>query len=459
MVQFFQKIKHLRRRSIFVKLLFIFLATAGALFIVIRGFFFIGVDRNQSFKADLFKNLSKYSIQLVQEIGTPPNEKRARALAKELGIQIRVKGSEGTWSTDPSLPSPTTLKVVEAFSNSTAQVGQYRRHPFVLIKQDGTQYALFFLHRPFGELPAWSFFALVAVVGLIIGVSYLAVHRLFRPLNWLTEGVGEIGKGHFDHQVPIRSTDELGRLTKSFNEMAQQVSGMIRTRDRLLLDVSHELRSPLTRMKLVIEMVHDESAKNQLQQEIRELEAMVTELLESERLNSETGGLTLAQIDLVPIVKEMAESYASVGPGVRLVALPESLSLPLDRHRAQIALRNVIENAVKYSRPEYGPVILGIKVTNDSVLVSVQDHGMGISTDEQSRIFEPFYRIDPSRTRNTGGYGLGLSLVKKIMTAHGGKVLVQSTLDRGSTFTLRFPMSLKEVPKPAHSRWQGRLRG
>ena len=454
MVPFFQKIKHVRQQSIFVKLLLIFLATACALFIVIRGFFFIGIDRNQSFKADLFKNLSKYSIQLIQEIGTPPNEKQARALAKELGIQIRVKGSEGTWSTDPSLPSVSTLKVMEPFSNLTTQVGQYRRHPFVLIKQNGTQYALFFLHRPFGELPAWSFLGLVGVVGLIIGVSYLAVHRLFRPLNWLTEGVGEIGKGHFDHQVPIRSTDELGRLTQSFNEMAQQVSEMIRTRDRLLLDVSHELRSPLTRMKLVIEMVHDQSVKNQLQQEIRELEAMVTELLESERLNSETGGLTLAPTDLVPIVKEIVESYAAVGPGVRLVASPKNIFLPLDRHRVQIAFRNVIENAVKYSRPEYGPVTLDIEVLNDSVMVSVEDHGMGISTDEQSRIFEPFYRIDPSRTRNTGGYGLGLSLVKKIMNAHRGEVFVKSKLDRGSTFTLRFPMSLPEVLATAHSRGQ-----
>lgn len=446
MVRFFQKIKHLRQRSIFVKLLLIFLATAVALFIVIRGFFFIGLDRNQSFKADLFKNLSKYSIQLVQEVGTPPDEKRARALAKELGIQIRVKGSEGTWSTDPSLPSVSTLKVEEAFSNSTTQVGRYRRHPFVLIKQDGTQYALFFLHRPFGELPAWSFFVLIGVVGLIIVASYLAVHRLFRPLNWLTEGVGEIAKGHFDHQVPIRSTDELGRLTQSFNEMAQQVNERLQARDRLLLDVSHELRSPLTRMKLAIEMVHDESAKDKLQQEIRELEAMVTELLESERLNSEAGGLTLASTDLVTIVKELAESYASVGPGVRLVASPQSARLPLDRHRVQIALRNVIENAVKYSRPEYGPVTLRIEVTSDAALVSVQDHGLGISTDEQSRIFEPFYRIDPSRTRHTGGYGLGLSLVKKIMIAHGGEVLLQSEPHRGSTFTLRFPKTSTDLP-------------
>jgi signal transduction histidine kinase len=228
--------------------------------------------------------------------------------------------------------------------------------------------------------------------------------------------------------------------------MAQQVNEMIRARDRLLLDVSHELRSPLTRMKLALEMVQDELAKKKLQQEVRELEAMVTELLESERLNSEAGGLKVAPTDLVTIVKELAELYTSVGPGVRLVESPQNVRLPLDGSRVQIALRNVIENAVKYSRPEYGPITLRIEVTSDSALVTVQDHGPGIPTEEHPRIFDPFYRMDPSRTRHTGGYGLGLSLVKKIMIAHGGEVLLQSDPDCGSTFTLKFPKISTDIP-------------
>ncbi len=436
----------LRQRSIFVKLLLIFLATAVALVLVIRGFFFIGLDQNQSFKADLFRNLSKYSLQLVQEIGTPPDEKRTRALANELGVQFRVKSRTETWSTDPTLPPISALTIEEAFSNSTTQVGRYHRHPFVLINQNGIQYALFFLHRSFGELPAWSFLGLAGVVGLIIGASYIAVHRLFRPLRWLNEGVEKIAKGQFEHQVPIRSTDELGRLTQSFNEMAHQVSDMIHTRDRLLLDVSHELRSPLTRMKLTVEMMTVNSAKETLQQEIRELEAMVTELLESERLNSQTGGLSLVSTDIVPIVKKLAESYASIGPGVQLISAPQNVRLPLDPHRVQIAIRNVIDNAVKYSRPEFGPVTLHIEVNRDSALVAVEDHGTGIPVEDQSRIFEPFYRIDPSRTRNTGGYGLGLSLVKKIMLAHGGEVFVKSESNHGSTFTLKFPKDPSNIP-------------
>ncbi len=445
MAELLRGLRSLPQRSIFFKLFLIFLGTALLLILVIRGFFHLALDRNQAFKADLFRNLSKYSRQLVEELGNPPDQERARLLAKELGIQVMVKTPESMWATDPYLPQITDLTVDGTLSNGESKVGQYRRHPFVMIERDETQVILFFLRRPFGDLPTWSFALLVGLVGLILGGGYAVARWLFRPLNWLTAGVGEVAKGHFDYRVPIRSSDEFGRLTESFNEMAKKVREMIRTRDRLLLDVSHELRSPLTRMKLAVEFVQEESTKEKLQQEIRELESMVTELLESERLDSETGGLTRTVTDLIPMVKEIVESYASGDPAVHLVSAPEHIFLPMDHQRVHMAIRNLVENAVKYSRPEYGPVTIQVEQKNDSVFVSVQDHGPGIPQEEHVRIFEPFYRVDPSRNRNTGGYGLGLSLVRKVMVAHGGEVLLQSELDRGSIFTLRFPVQGKSI--------------
>ena len=180
------------------------------------------------------------------------------------------------------------------------------------------------------------------------------VRRLIRPVNWLTQGVGEIAKGHFDHKVPVKSSDELGELTKSFNDMAQRVNEMIQTRDRLLLDVSHELRSPLTRMKVAAEFIQNEPAKEKIQQEVRELETMITELLETERLKSNPGSLTLSETDLVTLAKEIAHVYTNMKPGVQVVAPPESLQLPLDRQRIIMALRNLIENALKHTRLERG---------------------------------------------------------------------------------------------------------
>ena len=309
----------------------------------------------------------------------------------------------------------------------------------MLTREDST-FGIFFLYRPFGDLPVWSFALLVGLIGTVIVGSYLMVRRLIRPVHWLSQGVGEIGKGHFDHQVPVRSSDELGELTQSFNEMAQRVSEMIQTRDRLLLDVSHELRSPLTRMKVAAEFIQNEPAKEKMQQEIRELEMMVTELLETERLKSNPGSLTLVETDLITLAKEVAQSYSEVKPGVRLDSLIRSVVLPLDRQRIIMVLRNVVENALKHTRSEQGPVTIKIQKNTNEVEMLIQDFGPGIPQEEQSRIFEPFYRVDQSRTRETGGYGLGLSLAKKIMTAHDGDLTLTSEQGQGSTFILKFPV-------------------
>ena len=439
MPPFIKKSKFFLNRSIFLKLFLIFLVTAFVLVIVIRGFFFLAIDRNHSFKSDLFKNLTKYSVQLVDEIGHPPNRQRAHILAAELGLQFLVRSPEEAWATDSSLPPITSLSFDHAISDATTQVGHFRRHPFVILTRGTTQYAIFFLHRPFGELPAWSFALLAGIAALIIGGSYFAVRRLIRPVHWLTEGVKEIGKGQFDHQVPVASSDELGDLTISFNEMAKQVRDMIQSRDRLLIDVSHELRSPLTRMKVATEFIEDTQAKQKIQQEIHELEMMVTELLESERLKSQAGSLTRAETDLMALLQDVIQSYNGIGPGIQLVSSPSHLSLSLDPHRIRVALRNVIENALKFSRPELGPINIRVEKKTAMVSIFVQDFGPGIHPEDHIRIFEPFYRVDPSRTRGTGGFGLGLSLVKKIMVAHGGNVRVSSGPATGSTFILEFP--------------------
>ncbi|MER3425260.1 MAG: hypothetical protein C4293_20570, partial [Nitrospiraceae bacterium] len=196
---------------------------------------------------------------------------------------------------------------------------------------------------------------------------------------------------------------------------------------------------PLTRIKVALEFIQDGSIKEKIQQEVRDLEAMVTELLESERLNSDYGSVIPSETDLVALVQELVEAYSQQGPGVQMVAAPSSLSVTLDPHRISVALRNVLENALKHSMPDQEPVEIRIEESADVVSVSVRDHGPGIPPDEQALIFEPFYRVDKSRTRTTGGYGLGLSLAKKIMNAHGGDILVASAVGKGSTFTLTFP--------------------
>jgi signal transduction histidine kinase len=383
--------------------------------------------------------MAKSLLHVIDEMSQPPSRDRAMRLVEELGIGIRVESPQETWATDPALPESSALTVGHTHTNPDRQVGRYRGRFFVVMERGPTRYLFFLPGAP--ALNAEQIALIVGIIALILAASYAIVRWLFRPLNWLTHGVAEIARGNLRHQVPIRSHDELGELTGALNDMAARVREMLQARDRLLLDVSHELRSPLTRMKVALEFVGDEPAKEKLRQEIRELEAMVTELLESERLNSHHGGLVLAETDLVPLVRELADAYNSQRPGVRVLSAPSSLHVRVDADRIRMAVRNVLENAVKHSAPDRGPVEVWVEASDaKAVQVAVRDHGPGIPAEEHGRIFEPFYRVDKSRARATGGYGLGLSLAKKIMTAHCGDILLSSELGKGSTFILTLPV-------------------
>jgi signal transduction histidine kinase len=280
---------------------------------------------------------------------------------------------------------------------------------------------------------------LVTVIGLILGGSYFVVRWLFRPRHWLNNGVREIARVNFTYEATVRSDDELGRLTASFNHMTMRVREMVQAREQLLLDVSHELRSPLTRMKVALEFVQEQPVREQLQRDVRELETMVTELLEAERLSSSYGGLMKVEVDLVRLVRDTVTTYQGRQPAVQLVSTPDTLLLPIDADRIRTALRNVIDNALKASPAAGPPVEIRVQRDASAVRVAIRDYGPGIAPEEQTRVFEPFYRVDKSRGRDTGGYGLGLSLAKKIMAAHGGDIFLTSEPGQGSTFTLQLP--------------------
>lgn len=435
-----QRFQGFFRRSIFLKLFLVYLLTALVLLVGLRAFKFWTLDEGNFFQTAWGRILTHQAQYLLGEIGAPPDHEQAERIAQKWGVQIRVEGPQGQWTTDPMLPSIDSLRIHDSHPQLHFQSSHFRFHPVIIANNGAQRVAMYFLHRPSRNIDAWTLALLIGMIATILTASYWGVRWFLRPVGWLNVGAKEIAKGNLDHQVPVESPDELGRLAESFNDMAQQVREMIRARDRLLVDVSHELRSPLTRMKVAVEFVRDPLTKEKLQQEIRELETMVTELLESERLNSQGGQLQLVATDLIPLVKEVVDSYISQGEDARLLSSPDSLVIPLDHQRIRIALRNLLENALKYSSRDKHPVEICVESHPNSATISIQDHGPGIPLQEQGRIFEPFYRVDPSRTRDTGGYGLGLSLVKQIMMAHGGDIRLDSEVGHGSTFTLTFQL-------------------
>jgi signal transduction histidine kinase len=297
------------------------------------------------------------------------------------------------------------------------------------------------LHRQIspGMAHAWLLVLSLLVMSGVVLTTQAVLQKLLRPLRVLTDGVTRLGEGDLGVVVPRTTTDEFGRLTDTFNLMAGRVREMITARDRLLIDVSHELRSPLTRMKVALELMPDGVQRARLSSDVTEMEKMISGLLELERLR--TGrGVTLVRQDIMPIVREVVATYEDRAPGVRFSTDGErQVPAEVDAEQLRSVMRNLLENAVKYSLADSKTIQVTVAARGDGVHVRVTDDGVGIPREDGERIFEPFFRVDRSRSKESGGYGLGLSICRRVMEAHGGQIALEPGNGRGSTFVLRFP--------------------
>jgi signal transduction histidine kinase len=248
----------------------------------------------------------------------------------------------------------------------------------------------------------------------------------------LNSGVKEISAGNFGYQLPVKRRDELGDLAAAFNQMATRIEGMLKAKEQLMLDVSHELRSPLTRMKVALEFLPDGVAKTNLMTDIDEMERMVATILDTAKRHHAHSQLNWRKMSMEDLLVQVAAEFADRAPGVTLDPGPATAPLYADPARIKTVLRNIIDNAVKYSLPQSNPVAVSLSSTADQVIVCVKDSGTGIDPSELPYIFEPFYRIDKSRSKKTGGFGLGLSLCKSIIEAHKGKIEVDSVKGQGT---------------------------
>lgn len=429
---------HKRRipNSIFLKLLMMLIGT-GFILIVLVGMFFRHFMSDSS-ENIVEKNTLNYARYLVEEIGNPPDTLMAKNIAEKYSLLISFSENGRSWSSDRSIKFTKASNAAQADNNRRWQHGYY----LITFEQNGFDYifGLKFDNRTSHD--SWLIFVLLFLIGAVLFGLYIAIRRVLRPIKWLDDGARLVGKGNLDHKVRIKKMDELGQLTQSFNSMTNRIKEMLKARDQLLLDVSHELRSPLTRIKVALEFLNDEKSKGSIGQDIREMEQMLTEILESERMNSAHSTLKLEKTDIVQLLTEIAETFESTPPRLDISAIQKPMFLFADKERIKICLRNLIENALKFSTDSAKPVQISLVSILDNVEIRVQDHGIGIPAEELPFIFEPFYRVDKSRSKKTGGYGLGMSLCKKIIEAHQGTIEIKSELKKGSLIVIKLPESL-----------------
>ena len=427
-----------KRHSVFFHLLLALSCTAFLVHLFVGGFF--GFLVGPSSRDVLHKNIENYTDVLLREIGTPPDTLKAREIARLLDLQIRYESDSLTWSTSDRLPA------IRDVRGGKPPYCLGNRSPYLVrTNSDGSGFLFkggFIESRP--DMHRRRLFGLLSLLTLIFTGTYLYLRRILQPLLPLSRAAAEIGSGNLDVQLTVRRQDEVGRLTAVFNEMARSIRERIHARDQLLLDISHELRSPITRMKVALELLPDGPQKNGLLTDLAEMETMIAEILETERMNKEHGRLRLEKTNVVELIRSAVEPFTHHPPGVLVILPSREIHLSMDADRIRTVLKNVIENAVKFSKPKSKPVEISILKEGESVTIAVRDDGPGIPEEQIPLVFEPFYRVDKSRSKLPGGYGLGLSLCKKIMDAHGGGIKISNDPSGGLIVVLTFPKASGE---------------
>ncbi|MEW5983971.1 MAG: HAMP domain-containing sensor histidine kinase [Acidobacteriota bacterium] len=416
--------------SVFAKLVAVMVTMATSLLLLVAGFFWLIVSPAVSGSIDRVLEDQARAIAAAS-----PDADAARHLGGRVGLQVRYEGLGRSWATTSDLPSIDEVRQRRVPGWPRVLHG---RHYYIVAGTDGGTY-LFAWNLPRDVLNAHA--TLLAGLLLVMVAVVFAAHKvlkgLLRPLRDLGAAVARLGEGDLDVALPNLTRDEFGRLTEAFNRMVGRVRDMINARDQLLLDVSHELRSPLTRMKVALELV-DSGKRRGMVADVAEMERMIAGLLELERLRGDRA-VSLVRQDLVPLLREVSESLQQSPPGIRLHCPFTEIPADVDAEAIRTVLRNLLENAIKYSLPDSGAIELSAVQNGEHVVIRVTDDGPGIPEHEMPNLFEPFFRVDRSRSKKTGGYGLGLSISKRIVEAHGGTIALENNPSRGASFVVTLP--------------------
>jgi signal transduction histidine kinase len=292
----------------------------------------------------------------------------------------------------------------------------------------------------------------VLVVLVVVGVSsWLLARSLTRPLRRLSDTARALGGGDLAARTGLQRADELGEVAHAFDEMADRVAALLRAEKELLASISHELRTPLARIRVALDLAAEgdaEVARESLAEiagDLDELERLIHDVLTAARLDLGSGGVPpLRRERLAPeaLLEQAAARFRSAHPGRPLACEIEGGLAEIDGDPVLLrrVIDNLLENAHKYTEQPQAPITLRARKTpGGGVEIEVIDQGIGISEEDLSRVFRPFFRADRSRTRATGGLGLGLALSRRIVEAHGGAIALKSELDRGTRALVLLP--------------------
>lgn len=284
------------------------------------------------------------------------------------------------------------------------------------------------------------------ILGVGILLCFLLAAYLSSPLRKIQRVLEQYGEGNLDLRMESKRRDEFGKLSRAFDHMADRIQTLLAAEKRLLLDISHELRSPLARMSVAIELLDDpeerDAAKSQIRRETERLNQLIGGLIEVTRAEGEPALLQAAQVTIDDLVGDILHDcgYEARERNVEIVAeSAHGLAVKGDAELLRRAIENVLRNALRYA-PPHSSVTLSCAVEQEDVALRIRDFGPGVPDDVLGRLFDPFFRVEYDRNRRQGGTGLGLSIARRAVAVHGGSIQARNA-NPGLCVEIRLPLA------------------
>lgn len=292
----------------------------------------------------------------------------------------------------------------------------------------------------------WSVIFGVSAAG---GLSYWASIRIMKPLNQMKEITQKLAEGHLEERMPESEIPEWNQLGKSFNVMASSLEDVEKRRRELISDLSHELRTPLTVVRGYLEELSNQAIDPspelylRLVKETKRLERLIHDLQELSKAEAGYLSISLHPINLLPLLTSLVEKFSDQvmedGPTIQLQSPKELPPVLADSDRTEQILVNLIGNGIRYT--EKGTITIKVWRKNHFLWIAVIDTGIGIKAEDLPYIFERFWRADKSRSRYSGGTGIGLAITRRLVELQGGMIEVESEVDKGSIFRFSIPIA------------------
>lgn len=384
--------------------------------------------------------LMDYVDRLAAEVtagGATPRVAHAQAITERLPLTVRIEGPVVRWASHPDA------------SPVNKDWGNGKDWPALLHRQtaDGHRIEFGINGEAFERRPRLIGYALGALLLLTL-LAWLYVRRVLKPLDDIGAGARRFGRGDFSQPIPERGRhgpDELGELAQTINTMGQDIHQMLEAKRTLLLAISHELRSPITRARVNAELLPETDEiriqRDALLRDLQEMATLISDLLESERLSGSHVTLQRAPTDVAALAREVVGELQQRHAGaVRvMVSAPEDLPrVAVDASRVRLLIRNLVDNALRHGAGAATPPEVTLSISDRVLSIEVRDHGPGVPGEQLSQLAQAFYRPDSARTRSAGGVGLGLYLCRLMAQAHGGTFTVRNA-QPGLAVTVTLP--------------------